>query len=353
MKNFAVKWWKKRLDRYYLKKRWHIIADIILISVILTLLAVFIFLNYFKTPWVDTRNVPHIPKEEPSQAQQALVVEVLLGSNNIRADKDFNLKITLSNNGKRDIDNINLGLSLSSNKFSFSKIKAYSDTEGLKVSGRKILGDKLKAGESKELVLVVSIKNLPDSARLVTWRLNGEYQQGGSVHKFQQALPDLKLVSSLNVKAAAYYNSPLGDQLGSGPIPPQAGIPTNYWIFFNPENIGNNLSGFMVSGVLPENVDFYGQKSLTTGQLSYNEKQRRITWAVPNLSPDNGKYQAAFELQIIPSPKQIGKRALLLSDVVFSAHDSYTGEDLSGRKQPIDTELPFDPINKGDGLVKE
>lgn len=353
MKNIAAKWWKKRLDRYYLKKRWHLIADIILASIALTLLVVFIILQSLKTPSVDTGKVPHITKPDISQAQEPLSIQASVDVDSIQSGKDFDLNIRLSNSGVDDINDINLGLLLSSTKFSFSKISAAYDTEGFKISGRKASLAKLKAGENRDLTLSIGIKNLPDSSRLVTWRLNAEYQKGNETHKLQQALRDLKLVSSLNVKAAAYYNSPQGDQLGSGPLPPQVDTPTNYWVFLSPENIGNELSDFIMSATLAENVYFYDQKSLTSGSLSYNEKQRRITWTVPKLSPENGTYQAAFELQLIPSQKQVGQQALLLENLVFSAHDSYSGQTVSGQKQPLDTQLPLDLINKGKGVVKE
>ncbi len=351
MKNLITKWWKHRLDKYYFKTRWHLIADVVLITILLTLIFIFLSLRFYKPANVSINPVNHIEKQSTEPEKNALLVESNLDSFNISSDKEFILKIKLTNTGQADISNLQLSLVLASNKFSFSKIKNSATETNFKISGHKIELVNLPVGASDELSLVVVIKSLPDAPRLIAWRLNGSYQQNELSKEVDVVLPDLKLLSSITIKAAAYYNSPLGDQLGSGPVPPQVGIPTNYWVFFNPQNIGNNLSNLMVSAKLASNVTFTDRKSLSAGNFTYSASQRRITWTVPEIDPINGTYQVGFELQIIPTASQISTEPLLLTSLVYSATDSYCNEDISAQIQPVSTSLPFDAINKGQGTV--
>lgn len=346
-----TKWWKHRLDKYYFKTRWHLIADVVLITILLTLILIFLSLYFYKQSTIYISPVKHVEKQSAQPEKNSLIIESNLDSINIASDKEFILKLKVTNNSKTDINNLELSLVLSSNKFSISKIKNSETESNFKISGHKIELANLSASTSHELSLILVIKSLPDAPRLIIWRLNGSYQQNEISKEVNIVLADLKLLTSLTIKAAAYYNSPLGDQLGSGPVPPQVGIPTNYWVFFSPQNIGNNLSNLMVSAKIPNNVTFTDRKSLSAGNFSYSAGQRRITWTVPEIDSKNSTYQVGFELQIIPDSSQINSEPLLMSNLVYSAKDLYCGEEVSGQIQPITTALPFDPINKGQGVV--
>lgn len=351
MKNLLKRWWKLRLDRYYLKTRWYLIVDLVLATILLTLLLVFFYLHYQKPINVDTTPVNHTEKEGIVTSDNSLVIESEVDKSNIYSEKEFKLKIKVTNVSNTDLTDIDLALLLNNNKFSLSRIKSLSPESSFKVSGRKILLDNLSAGNSQEIQLSLLLKNLPDSPRLITWKVNGSYQETNLKKEVSYELPTLKLISALNVKATAYYNSPQGDQLGSGPIPPQVLMPTNYWVFFNLENIGNKLGNLEVTAKLGDNVVFDNNKTLSAGDLNYNNKTRELSWQIKNVEAVSDSYQVGFELQLIPSEKQVGLVPSLLTNLSFVAEDLYTQEKISGKLPLVDTTLPSDPINKGQGVV--
>ena len=351
MKNLLKRWWKMRLDRYYLKTRWYLIVDLVLATILLTLLLVFFYLHYQKPVTVDTTPVSHTEKEETIIPGNSLIIESEVDKSNIYSEKEFKLKIKVTNVSKTDLTNIDLALLLNNNKFSLSRIKSLSPEASFKVSGRKILLDTLPAGNSQEIWLSLLLKNLPDSPRLIAWKVSGSYQEVNLKKEVSYELPALKLISALSVKAEAYYNSPQGDQLGIGPIPPQVLMPTNYWVFFNLENIGNKLGDLEVSAKLGDNVSFDNTKSLSAGDLIYNAKTRELSWQVKNVEAVSDSYQVGFELQLIPSEKQVGSAPNLLNNLFFVAEDLYTQEKISGKLPLVDTTLPLDPVNKGQGVV--
>lgn len=351
MKNLLKRWWRMRLDRYYLKTRWYLIVDLVLATILLTLLLVFFYLHYQKPIIVDTTPISHTEKGGIVVNNNSLVIESEVDKSNIYSEKEFKLKIKVTNISNTNLTNIDLALLLNNNKFSLSRIKSLSPESSFKISGRKILLDILPAGDSQEIQLSLLLKNLPDSPRLITWKVSGGYLEANLRKEVSYELPVLKLISALSVKATAYYNSPQGDQLGSGPIPPQTLMPTNYWVFFNLENIGNKLGNLEVTAQLGDNVAFDNNKSLSAGDLIYNAKTRELSWRVKNVEAVSDGYQVGFELQLIPSEKQVGSVPSLLTSLTFSAEDLYSQEKISGKLPLVDTTLPLDPINKGQGVV--
>lgn len=351
MKNLLKKWWRKRLDRYYLQTRWYLAVDLILLTILLTLLLVLFYLKYQTPLAVDITPVKHTAKEEVIIDGNSLMIESEVDKSNIYSEKEFKLNIKVKNLSQVDLSNIDLALLFNNNKFSLSRIKNLSPDSNFKISGRKILLNNLSAGSSQEIQLSLFLKNLPDSPRLVTWKISGSYLESNLKKEVSYELPDLKLVSALNVKAAAYYHSLQGDQLGSGPVPPQVSMPTNYWVFFTLGNIGNKLSNLSVVANLADNVSFDDNKSLSAGDLSYNSKKKEITWKINSVEAVQDGYQVGFELQLIPSEKQVGSVPDLLTDISFSAYDLYAQEEIGGQLSTVNTNLTFDPISKGQGVV--
>ena len=215
----------------------------------------------------------------------------------------------------------------------------------------KLILENLAAGETQEADIWLTVKAVSGSTRKIIWSLKAKYQEAGSDYINDFSLKDLKLITDLKIKAEAYYNSPLGDQLGSGPVPPIVGFPTNYWIFFEVDNSGNDLSGVSVNAKLPEGVTLASRKTLSAGEFNYDESQKRLTWTIKSAPQNNGLYQVGFEVQLIATASQVNTNPLLVSNISYLATDAYTGEKLSGSLTPLDTQLPLDTINRGQGVV--
>ncbi len=163
--------------------------------------------------------------------------------------------------------------------------------------------------------------------------------------------PQVKLLSNLSFNSAGYYYSPYGDQLGTGPIPPQVDIPTNYWIFWELENYGNNLSNFSVSADLPPGLVWTNNKSVLAGNLQYGEISRRVIWTIEEIPAQSEKFQVKFEVGLIPEIKDIGQILNLLENIRFFAQDNFCQTQISGLKENINTDLKDDNLVSGKGKV--
>jgi len=358
MKNVLKRWWQRRQAKHYLNNHWHLFADILLLLIILGLIITLIIIRHFPKPQVDTSPINHVSQEiassskiynENSSNGEAFSIEPEIVKKNIHSGQAFVLNINLENKGKDDLQSIVLTPKLISGGF-FSKISGQGLPSGVTVKGNKIMVDNLNSGDSKVIILNVTISTKDESLKKISWRLDAFYKDAGQDLKTKVNLPDLKIIADIEIKAVAYYNSQLGDQLGSGPIPPTVGLPTNYWIFFTVNN-DDDFSNLTVSAKLPKGVTLSNNKTLSAGDFSYDESQKRLTWTVKKVAADNGRYQAGFGVQLLPVKEQIGTNPVLLDNISYLAVDAYTEEKISGKLSAIDTELPADPINQGQGKV--
>ena len=161
-----------------------------------------------------------------------------------------------------------------------------------------------------------------------------------------------KAPSDLKVQAMIYYNSPQGDQLGTGPIPPIAGIPTTYWLFFKAENSGAEVRDFLMSARLPANVVFTGTQTLSAGTVSYQASRHLLIWKISDLPKEKIGYSAGLEIALTPLKKQVGKFCPLAGNIRYSAHDQEADYDFSGQLKDMTSALDFDKINQGQGKVE-
>ncbi len=352
MIHLLKKWGKRRHAKHYLKSHWHLILDIILVIVIALLLTTLIVVRYYSVPKVDTTPVEHVAKDTiTTTTPGSLIVKTSNSKSNIYSGETFIIKINLENSGKTNISKLELTPRLLSDGFTISKLENINTLSNVKVSGRKLILENLSSDSSENLEIAVTVDNEINSSRIINWRLDAIYQEANETHGSEHSLSSVKLITDLKIKAVAYYNSPLGDQLGSGPIPPIFGLPTNYWIFFEVNNVGNNLNGLAVSAKLPAGVTLSNNKTLSAGEFSYNEGQKRLTWLVKEVGGIDKVYQVGFEIQLMPTIEQINTSPVLVNNISYLATDSYTNERLSGKLEAISTDLPFDIINQGQGVV--
>lgn len=351
MFNFFKKWWRKRQLNHYLKSRWHLFTDAVLVLMIIGFVINLIVIETRSKPKVDTTPVGHATKVEGSVTAKSLVVKSDISKSNIYAGRSFDVNLVIENQGVSDLTDINLTPSFVSDYFTVSKLENNTIPSDIQVKNNAIIISKLSAGKKIVVDLSVTVSAKANSPRLVSWLFKTVYTENNQKYSTSNDLADLKLVTNLSLGAEAYYNSQLGDQLGSGPIPPMVGLPTNYWIFFEAENQGNDLSNLVVTAKLPEAVTLSNDRTLSAGDFTYNESQRRVSWTVKKVGIDGDRYQVGFEVQLLPTDKQIDLKPLLLTNISYLATDAYTGEKLSGKLPDIDTELTFDSINKGQGVV--
>jgi len=187
----------------------------------------------------------------------------------------------------------------------------------------------------------------------VYFNLNSNYSLNGQSLRYSLTSPKAKVISQFKLKSGAYYYSSQGDQLGVGPIPPQVGMATNYWIFWEVVNGGNDLENLAVSADVSEGAIWTDNKSLLAGTLRHAEVGGRVVWEVPEIiaQAGQGQYKAGFSLGVIPEAKDLGQTLLLLQNIKYTAFDKFTGQEISGSLKNLTTALEADILSSGKGQV--
>jgi hypothetical protein len=177
--------------------------------------------------------------------------------------------------------------------------------------------------------------------------------------KVEISSPDwsVKIASALGVTATARYYSAEGDQLGRGPLPPQVGKTTKYWIFWNITNTTNAASGVQVSATLPPNLDYTGKATVSTGDpLVFDPTTRTVGWNAGDVPPFPGSAAdavgAGFEVALTPSADQAGTYPILLSNIKITGTDSFAGLDLNAAAPDVNAKLAGDSKASGIGPVR-
>ena len=345
-----------RFNRFYRRSRLYMIIDIVLIAVVIVLAALLLRLyayqpNISLTPWSKT-----VQKQEIDLNNPPLDLSFQVENTNIYWQEGAQLTLRLKNNSKYLIEDIKLMLVSQSESFSLSRLE-FSNSQKTSLSGVAIKGydlyiDELSPGTDREVNLLVQFQRQNLNGRTINGRLDSEYKVLGQTIKKSLILDELRVASELTATAAAYYNSPQGDQLGTGPFPPVSLLPTNLWVYFQADT-PNNFTNFVMSARLANNVEFTDNYSLLVGKLNHNKDTGQMIWQVENIGGSDGDNNSAgFEIELIPSEDQVGSYADLLTNIKFSAVDYFTGLPVSGTLTDIGTSLKMDVINKGDGLVE-
>jgi len=145
----------------------------------------------------------------------------------------------------------------------------------------------------------------------------------------------LPLATDLNLSAEARYYTAEGDQLGRGPLPPQAGKTTKYWVFINVSNAGNAVDNASFSAILPSGVELTGKQSVSIGpELKYDPATRKIAWSYDSL-PAYSQTGIYFEVSVTPDSSQIGKNITLADSIIFSATDDFTNKVFNLTSPPV------------------
>lgn len=151
-----------------------------------------------------------------------------------------------------------------------------------------------------------------------------------------------------SAKAFYYLNKDI--QVGSGPVPPQVGEKTNYKIYWylNPGN--NNLKDMVIKAILPPDVNWERNSQVTAGTMEFDESSRQITWNLEELLMGD-LAQGYFFVSITPTASQVGQVITLLNPSTLSAQKDQ--ETITQTKDSLDTNLEFDPVKVGQGVVVE
>lgn len=338
--------------RFYRMSRSHIALGIFLGMIMVLLIVASIMFFLYHPSVMNIINQPLPERIELDLNNPPLAYNFTASVDYFSNDEAIELKINLHNDGQIPISDIKINFSTLDKNFLINQIDLVSDNieSGIVMNNKKLLINSLGADENKEIAIKVYFKNNNLAARTVNWQAQTEYTIRKQVVKELIDLPNLYLKAELQAQAVIYYNSPQGDMLGTGPLPPLAGLPTDYWAFFDVKSSGE-FKDLVFSAKLPTGVELTGARSLLAGDFSYNASSRQIIWKIPELKNQGDNYRIGFEIQFIPNEQQVGSSATLLNNIQCYALDTLTNSEKTLRLQDLSTNLDFDKINKGSGVI--
>jgi hypothetical protein len=261
-------------------------------------------------------------------------------------------KINYQNRGSDTIKNVKIDLSSANDGFIIKSIDGSSANNNIYIEDKTIEIEDLIAGESGEIALEIEYdqRNIIPNQE-VQLKTEVEYQINGQKVRYTNYSNKNKVSSETSVSLSAYYYSPQGDQLGVGPLPPAVDMATNYWLFLEFNNSGNDIENFVLTAELPENVYFSNNKRVLDGRLNYAEIGKRLTWEISDISGGVNKYKANIEVSLIPEESDLNTIPNLVENISYSFTDSFTNEKVSGNLENIDTDLKNDKLSSGKGKV--
>jgi hypothetical protein len=336
-----------RFERFYFKNHWHFVLDLFLLIMIIVLVASLIAVNFYKPVWPSQVQPPVQPVINLNHPP--LDLEITPDAANMKLETGLVLRINYHNTSRSVINNFQISLISSDDNYLVSKLVVSPNEPDISLDANSVIFKDLTAGASGQATVTVYFKEL-NQVRVVNWRAESQYDYLGQHLQNDLSLPTIKIQAQLAVKAAAYYTSPQGDQLGAGPLPPVVGIPTNYWIFLEATS-PSNWHNLIISARLPKGLSLTDRHSLLAGEFNYNTSTRQLIWKNAELVGRPDSYRLGFEVQLIPTASQLDKVLPLLSNTQYYATDALTGQEASGTLEQLTTNLDQDRFNSGQGRV--
>lgn len=257
----------------------------------------------------------------------------------LSAGDEIPVEISWKNSGELNLINTRLRLECT---IGTVDLRATARDNNLKVAGAALVAD---AGNRTELAggkkdrggsFTVILKLLPsfslggaENAALIVRPIYEAEAVDIPGQTFSQTgdSASLPLATELTLRGETRYYTEEGDQLGRGPLPPEVGATTKYWIMARVANGTNAARDARFETTLAPDVEFTGKQSVTIGpQLNYDPADKKVSWQYRSL-PANSFTGLYFEVAITPAAKQIGKTVSLTTNLLFSAVDDAVGKE--------------------------
>ncbi|MCD4704881.1 hypothetical protein K8R66_02270 [bacterium] len=267
-------------------------------------------------------------------------------------NKQLNFILSYKNESDQNINQVVFNPSLNDN-FRIQKLNI-EDPSGKFILKNNIiiLNQQLLAQESGNIKINLEFQKLKSIINQnVYLKMATNYENEFEKIEYQTQSTNVKILSNLEVNSRAYYYSPKGDQLGIGPLPPIVDIPTNYWIFWEINNLGNDLSNFEMKAQLPKNVTWTKNINVLNGELQYTETDNYIIWKLDQINAQ-GNYKVGFEISLIPKLENVDQVLPLIYNLKYQTFDNFCETELSQNLKNLDTNLKYDHLSLGKGKVE-
>lgn len=131
--------------------------------------------------------------------------------------------------------------------------------------------------------------------------------------------------SDLLLDAEARYFDKDGNQVGSGPLPPQVDQKTRYRVYWTMTNSLHEVQDVLVSTDLPDNVAWVNSFEVSAGEVLFNSNNNSLTWRLNRMPLDISKVTLSFDVEVTPKASQSGATAQLTKKITMTAVDTVTG----------------------------
>lgn len=153
-------------------------------------------------------------------------------------------------------------------------------------------------------------------------------------------------------QTAVRYFTQNGEQIGVGPLPPQVGEETSYWVVWSIGPTEAALQNVSLGTRLAKGVKATGAfASVVPGNFSVQGDN--VSWAIPSLPVVDGEPETfAFEISFAPTSEFRGQTPMLIQESYATAFDQRSGSVMRAEYKALDTNLEFDAQAKGKGRVE-
>lgn len=217
--------------------------------------------------------------------------------------------------------------------------------------------NELQPGQSTTLSFVVPIRTQPDGSDIkltLTPEMTAEIPSvPDATYRHQGTGNTLAIGTTLTIHTESRYYTNEGDQLGRGPLPPQIGKETKYWLFLRLNNSSSAVRDILMTAQLAEGVVWTGRTSVSHGQdIVFDPTNKTLRWSLQTLAA-KGIVGIYAEVSITPTNNQRGQIINLLQNIRFTAHDMFIDSSLEALGKNIDTGLPYDALGQSRGVRVE
>lgn len=165
-----------------------------------------------------------------------------------------------------------------------------------------------------------------------------------------------KVQTTMNFSADARYYNDQGQAVGSGPVPPKVGQTTAYRVTWSVITTTNDVTGFAVTAILPNQVLWTGKNiGRDAGDITFDPVSRTVTWNINKVPGGTGSryaiLTASFEVSITPSADQVGSVVILSEAASATGTDDSTKQSVTATAESLTTDVLNDPTAAGEGKV--
>jgi hypothetical protein len=295
--------------------------------------------------WKDGQYVPlkEIEKGAKIVKPTVSIRETINGDANYTAKPGewLHYEVYYKNISDSELYNLVLVDKLSGDLFDFTTIK--SDTGSFQQGDSSVVFDwkqnnqlaYLTAMDEGKVEFWIKLKD--DLSRLSQPELNNKVMIGPAREDFVT-----KISSKLELAQKVFFNDEIFGN--SGPVPPQAGVPTTYTVTWQAKNYYSNVKAVTVKALLPPEAQFIAAKVFPedqAGKLAYDGGAREITWNIGDMTAGQGlisnPLNISFQVAVTPMNSQIGGVAGIIGTAMIKGDDSWTETLLESVAPAIDT----------------